>query len=104
MSSQFISERLEPLETSFDPVLMASGAPSVPGRFRWRKKEIEVAAILKQWKDHGDCAHGSGERYVRRHCFRVQTTEGAVLRIYFQRTFGRARFEAKGRWWVLSAE
>jgi hypothetical protein len=104
MAAVFVSEPITPLRGSFDTALMARGEPGLPHRFRWRKKEWQVAAILEQWKEHGDCAHGSGERYVRKHVYRVGTVEGPVLRIYFQRSFGRGRFQRKGRWRVHSIE
>ena len=58
--------------------------------------------MLETSREYGDCKHGSGERYLRKHCFRLRTTDGHVLRIYFQRTFGRARPSA--RWWLHSIE
>ncbi len=104
MPASFVSEPLPPLGGSFDTGLMAQGEPGLPHRFRWRRREWHVAAILEKWKDHGDCRHGSGERYVRRHVYRVRTVEGPVLRIYFQRTFGKNRPGSRARWWVHSLE
>jgi hypothetical protein len=104
MASTFVSEPLVPLDASFDTGLMAQGEPGLPHQFRWRKKEWQVAQILESWKEHGDCAHGSGERYVRKHVYRVRTTEGPVLRLYFQRSFGRGKFRTASRWWVHSIE
>jgi len=101
---RFVSEPITPLDQSFDPSRMASGEPGVPQRFRWRKQEIAVAAILESWREFGDCAHGSGERYVRRHCYRVQTVAGPVMTLTFQRSFGRARFRIKSRWRLLNIE
>jgi hypothetical protein len=104
MPSTFVSETLTPLEKSFDTAMMARGEPGLPHKFRWRKREWEVVQVLEQWKAHGDCAHGSGERYVRKHIFRVRTTDGWLLRIYFQRSFGRGNFRMRSRWWVHSIE
>jgi hypothetical protein len=100
----FVSESLVPLEASFDTSRMAQGEPGLPRKFRWRKEVWEVGEILESWKDHGDCTHGSGERYVRKHVYRVRTTTGWVLRIYFQRTFGAGKFTTKSRWRVHSIE
>jgi len=104
MPGIFVSETITPLEASFDTRLMAQGQPGLPHKFRWRKQEWEVAEMLETWKEHGDCSHGSGERYVRKHVYRVRTTNGWVLRLYFQRTFGRGQFRIKSRWWVHSIE
>lgn len=101
MPTIFISEPLTP-EASFDPLAMSRGEPGLPAKFRWRERELAVAEVLETWRDYGDCKHGSGERYLRKHCFRLRTTDGLVLRIYFQRTFGKAR--ASARWWLQSIE
>jgi phosphoribosylglycinamide formyltransferase-1 len=101
MLATFISEPLVP-DASFDPLAMAGGAPGLPEKFFWRGREWIVAEVLETTKEYGDCKHGSGERYLRKHCFRLRTTDGHVLRIYFQRTFGRAR--ASHRWWLHSIE
>ncbi len=105
MQNAFISEPILPVEGSFDPGGMARGEPGVPQKFRWRQKEFVVADVLERWKEHGSCRNGSGERYVRRHGYRIQTTEGAILRIYFQRSQGRGKALAKSpRWWMQSIE
>lgn len=104
MPSSFISESIVPVEASFDTAGMARGEPGLPRKFRWRKKEFIVAEVLERWKEHGDCRHGSGERYVRKHGYRVRTTDGAVFRIYFQRSQGRGKLPAKSRWWIHSME
>jgi len=103
MPSSFVSEPILPVKASFDPAGMACGEPGLPHKFRWRKKEFVVAEVLEQWKEHGDCTHGSGERYVRKHGYRVRTTDGTVLRLYFQRSFGRAH-PTRQRWWIQSIE
>ncbi len=104
MPSSFVSESITPLEGSFDTAMMARGEPGVPQKFRWRKKEWDVAEVLESWKEHGNCAHGSGERYVRKHGYRVRTVNGPVLRLYFQRSFGRGKFRIRSRWWIQSME
>ena len=101
---RFVSEPITPLDQSFDAARMASGEPGVPHRFRWRKEEIAVAAILESWREFGDCAHGSDERYVRRHCYRVQTAGGPVMTVAFQRSFGRDRFRRHSRWRLLTID
>lgn len=101
MHATFISEPIVP-DASFDPLAMARGEPGVPGKFRWRDREWIVAEVLETSKAYGDCKHRSGERYLRRHRFRLRTTDGHVLRVYFQRSFARAR--ATTRWWLQSIE
>ncbi len=99
---QFVSETLTPLG-DFDATAMAQGEPGLPEKFLWRGRTLEVADVLERWKEHGDCKHGSGERYLRKHCYRLRTMDGQILRVYFQRSFGRARKTA-ARWWLQSIE
>jgi len=103
MPSSFISEPIQPIEASFDTAGMARGEPGVPLQFRWRKRDYSVEAVLDAWKDHGDCRNGSGERYVRRHDYRIRTTGGDIFHLYFQRTVGRGKMPA-ARWWIHSVE
>jgi len=101
MTANFISETITPLE-GFDPTRMTFGEPGVPSKFRWRQREFVVTELLEAWKDHGDCTHGSGERYVRKHWYRVRTSDGAICRLYFLRNFGKAG--KRPRWWLHSME
>jgi phosphoribosylglycinamide formyltransferase-1 len=104
MPSSFISEPILPVEASFDTAGMARGEPGLPRKFRWRQKEFIVEEVLEQWKEHGDCRHGSGERYVRKHGYRVRTTDGAVMKLYFQRSAGRGKLPGTSRWRIHSIE
>jgi hypothetical protein len=103
MSGSFISEPILPVDTSFDISGMAQGEPGLPQKFRWREKEFDVAEVLERWKEHGDCRHGSGERYVRKYGYRVRTTDGAVMKLYFQRSTCKGKL-ARARWWIHSIE
>lgn len=103
MPTSFISEPITPVDASFDTAGMARGEPGLPLKFRWRKKEYDVTELLEQSKGHGECRNGSGERYVRRHDYRVRTAQGLVFRLYFQRSIGRGKMP-KARWWIHSIE
>lgn len=102
MPISFISEPITPVRGSFDTSGMARGEPGLPQKFLWRKKEYEIAEVLEQGREHGNCKHGSGERYVRRHSYRIRTTDGSIMNLYFQRSFGRAT--ATSRWWLQGIE
>jgi len=104
MAASFISEPIIPVEASFDTGGMARGEPGLPQKFRWRNTEFVVAEVLERAKEHGDCRHGSGERYLRRHSYRIQTTDGTVMNLYFQRSAYRAKISPKSRWWIQSVE
>ncbi len=104
MKPSFISETIAPVSESFDTNRMAQGEPGLPRKFRWRKQDFEIAEVLECWKEHGDCTHGSGERYVRKHGYRIRTNDGLILKIYFQRHFGRSHRKTSARWWIYSIE
>ena len=104
MPPSFISEAIVPVDASFDTSGMALGEPGLPQKFHWRKKEYIVAEVLERWKEHGDCRNGSGERYVRKHGYRVRTTNDTFMKLYFQRSAGRGKLPAKSRWWIHSIE
>jgi hypothetical protein len=104
MPTSFVSEPIQPVAGTFDPAGMSRGEPGLPSRFHWRGREFTVALELERWRDHGDCRNGSGERYVRRHGFRVRTADNEILRLYFQRTVGRGKISNQARWWLHSIQ
>jgi len=81
----FIGEAITPEAQSFMAAPMAVGKPGLPAEFSWRGKRFIIENILEEWKEAGDCRHGSGERYLRKHWFRIRTTEGVEMRLYFER-------------------
>lgn len=102
MSEKFISEAIKPVVATYDTARMATGEPGLPREFSWRGKTIEVAQVLRTWKDTGPCRHGSGERYIRKHWFEVETVADGVMKIYFER---KPRGGAKSdRWWLFSVD
>lgn len=98
---QLISEPITPAAGTMDVSAMTRGEPGLPRKFTWRDKECEVAEVLERWKDTGPCWSGSGERYVRKHWFRVRTTDGLVMKLYFERQ-ARSKALRKKRWWLHS--
>jgi phosphoribosylglycinamide formyltransferase-1 len=99
MAEEFISEPITPVAGTFDPGGMTRGEPGLPQRFVWRNTEYTLAAVLEAWKEDGSCRHGSGERYLRKHWFRIQTEQGPRMRIYFERQ-ARSKGQSKTRWWL----
>jgi Family of unknown function (DUF6504) len=99
---QFVSEPLMPIG-GFDADAMSRGEPGLPAGFRWRKRTLDIAEVLESAKEHGDCKHGSGERYLRKHAYRLRTMDGLVLKVYFQRSFGKAG-KSTSRWWLQSVQ
>ena len=97
---QFVSEPITPIEASFDTTFMSTGEPGLPLCFRWRDTDYRVTRVLEKWKTTGVCRHGSAEQYVRKHWFRVETTEGTEMVLYFDRQ-PRTR-QNRRRWWLAS--
>ena len=97
---EFVSEPITPAQGTFDTSAMAAGEPGLPAHFTWRGTEFEVERVLEKWKTVGPCRHGSGEQYVRRHWFRVETTDRTQMELYFDRQ-QRTRHRSQ-RWWLAT--
>ncbi len=95
----FIGEAITPEDLSFPVSPMTMGKPGLPRTFSWKGRRFSVIEVLEEWKESGDCHHGSGERYVRKHWFRVRTTEDLEMSIYFER---QARSGGGSRWRLYS--
>jgi hypothetical protein len=100
MTERFVDEPLESVVATADTSLMAAGGPGLPHEFRWRGRTIEIAAVLRSWRETGKCRHGSAELYVRKHWFEVVTAGHETMKIYFDRQPRRGRKEA--RWWLFT--
>jgi phosphoribosylglycinamide formyltransferase-1 len=101
MGDEFVGEKIEPVRAQTLTRRMAAGEPGIPRRFVWRGREYTVRRILETWKTTGPCRSGSDERYVRRHWYRVRTTEGPEMKIYFERQ-PRSSRERAVRWWIYT--
>jgi hypothetical protein len=98
-TDEFLSEALRPIfEGDSQPA--PAGAPVLPGAFEWRGKPLRVLNVLSSWKQSGDCTHGSGEKYLRRHCYKLKMEDGSTWEVYFERRARSAR-QSKQRWWLL---
>ncbi len=95
----FVGEGITPEDTSFSVSPTAEGKPGLPQKFRWRGKSFSILEVLEEWKEAGDCHHGSGERYLRKHWFRVRTTGDLEMKIYFER---QKRSSGGSRWRLYS--
>jgi len=99
MAEQFISAAIQPVAGTFDAARMSTGEPGLPRQFRWKRQTIQIARVLKTWRETGPCHHGSGETYVRKHWFEVLSDGGETMKIYFQR---HSRSRSEGRWWLFT--
>ena len=85
MYENFIGQPLKPVPGSFLTEGMASGTPSLPQEFICQKEQFRIASILSEWRESGPCRNGSSEKYLRKHWFRVKTTDNRDLKLYFER-------------------
>ena len=99
MTETFVGEAIRPERATFSASAMAQGKPGLPQCFSRKAGRFTIAEVLKEWKEAGDCHHGSGERYVRKHWFRVRTTDNEEMKIYFER---QARSSGGSRWRLYS--
>ena len=99
MKETFVGEAITPEDQSFSLTSMATGSPGLPRVFSWRGHRYSVLELLEEWKEAGDCRHGSGERYVRKHWYRVKTSGDLEMRLYFER---QGRFGRGSRWRLYS--
>jgi hypothetical protein len=102
MVEQFIGEAIRPVAETLDAARMSAGGPGLPRQFRWRSEIVNITQVLGTWRETGPCRHGSGEQYVRKHWFEVQTDSGMKMKIYFERQAQSAN--KKNRWWLFSTE
>ena len=102
MTDRFISEAIKPVAATCDTSRMALGEPGLPGKFLWHDRTVRVGALRRAWRDTGPCHHGSGEMYLRKHWFEIDTGAGEIMKIYFQRQPGRGSKAGTGRWWLYS--
>lgn len=102
MSRRFVGDPLVPALGEETPA-PAAGDPALPRSFTWRGEELRVATVHRSWKETGPCRSSPRERYVRKHWFEVDTTEGRRVRLYFERQ-ARSKSSRLQRWWLFSVE
>jgi hypothetical protein len=100
-NERFVSEPLIPVTATIDTSSMVAGEPGVPMVFVWRDTQYTVARIIQKWKETSPCKSGANEMYVRKHWFRLVTTCGKEMKVYFERQPASKR-QNKARWWLFS--
>lgn len=93
--TRLISETIYPESGSFDAAAMARGEPGYPSRFKWRGRDYRVRSLLGERKTLRSCRSGSGERYVHKHMFTLETESGEIMTLY------RTRSGSKKDSWML---
>ena len=102
MKAELVSESITPVSGTTDTGGMARGEPGLPRRFTWRDDDYDVAEVIEVWKESGPCRSGGAEKYLRKHWFKVKTTCGREMTLYFERQ-PRSKPQSKRRWWLYTA-
>ncbi|MBZ0269612.1 DUF6504 family protein [bacterium] len=99
---RFVSEPIEPVtDGTLDAAALSAGEPSLPGAFRWRGELREVREVLEAGKGYKTEGF-SGEKYLKRHEWRLMMDDGAVWQVYFVR--GGKRGSKAARWFLKAVE
>ncbi len=100
-ASELISEALQPCADAPPAGPPQAGAPVLPSAFDWRGATAHVAAVLEEWKQSSPCTHGSAERYLRTHWYRLRMDDGAEWTVYFLRQPPKSSTR-RARWWLYT--
>jgi len=97
---EFISEPITPAPGTGDVRAMARGEPGLPARFTWREREYTIVNVLEAWKSSSR-EGGTGELYLRRHFYTVETDTGERMTLYCERQARNPR-KPKARWYLYT--
>jgi hypothetical protein len=101
VKDRLISESIEPVPGAFPDRDTPAGEPILPGRFVWRAAEFTIAEVLEAWKEYSPGSAAMPDRYLRKHWYRIRTTSGEEMSLYFERK-ARSKGRARRRWWLFS--
>ena len=102
--ADFVSEPITPEAGTFDAGAMATGVPGLPRGFRWHGTTYTVVALGESWKQSApEGGRADGERYLRRHYFRLRMSDDSTWTVYFTRQPSRGG-SPKNRWFLYSVE
>ena len=102
-SAEFISESVVPDSGTFDTAAMATGQAGLPTGFTWRNRHYQIVGVESQWKASESWNHAAGERYYRRHYWRVRVHSGQTFTLYTVRKT-KSGESARKRWWLYSID
>lgn len=101
-AEEFISEPITPDYGTADVQAMARGLAGLPTGFRWRGRHYTIREVLKEWKRSEAEGHRpGGERYFRKHYYRVRVDSGETMTLYLVRHV-KAGESPKRRWRLYS--
>jgi len=96
---EFVSESILPFG-DFDTPAMARGEPGLPTGFVWQDAKYTIVEKLAAWKQSGpEVGSIHGERYLRRHYYRLRMSDGSIWTVYFIRKTP-PKGAARPRWFL----
>ncbi|MDX2111487.1 MAG: DUF6504 family protein [Verrucomicrobiota bacterium] len=96
-----LSAPLKPVDTSDVVLAQTVGEPILPRQFQQGKEVLTITSVMEKWKESE--VAGCGDRYVRKHWYKVQIEDGRTAKLYCLRK-ADSRASAKQRWWLYSVE
>jgi len=99
----FVSEPIRPDAGTFDASRMGRGQPGLPTGFTWRDRHYAITEVLEEWKVSEAEKHRSGERYYRKHFWRIRVDSGEIMTLYAVR-HTKPGESGKKRWWLYTVE
>lgn len=101
---EFVSESIVPDAGTFDASAMARGQPGLPAGFTWRGRHYTILRLLEAWKQSEPMGHRpGGERYYRKHFFRIRTDTAETMTLYCVRHMKPGE-NPRRRWWLYSID
>ena len=86
VKSEFVSEPIQPDRGTAAIGAMARGLAGLPTGFTWRDNHYAIREILGEWKRSEAYTHRpGGERYYRKHYYRVRVDTGEIMTLYAAR-------------------
>ncbi|MBU0640491.1 MAG: hypothetical protein KKB50_16635 [Planctomycetes bacterium] len=102
--ADFISEPIVPQTHTGDTAAMGRGEPGLPRAFAWREAVSSVVETLQGWKQsQPEGGRPGGERYLRRHYYRLRMSDDSIWTVYFIRHTPKSG-SPKQRWFLYSIE
>jgi hypothetical protein len=103
-NAELVSEAISPDAGTFDARAMARGQPGLPTGFTWRGAHHTIVERIEDWKQSESSNHSrSGEKYYRKHFYRVRTNRGEIVTLYAVRHLKPGE-NARKRWWIYTIE
>lgn len=103
LGDDFICESIKPDRGTGDTTSMSRGLAGLPAGFTWRGRHVAVIEIIREWKQSEPCDHHSGERYYRKHFYRIRVDDGEVWTVYALRHMKQGENPSR-RWWLFAIE